>query len=646
MSSTIQQYLNILGDRDAPLVANDSLQGWDNYCIYTIVCLDFPHANTYLGGQKPPFLYLNPNGSYQRLPSSISAETFQKSGLMQKFLAYQQFCIAKPLVNFGQVISSLPTVTPRSFYGFIAVEIIDVNAESNLSYAPTPSELAGIEAQVQQANIDNQLLGVNQFTFVLVIPSEFLGFTSLNGFPRYSRGSYQTKRYNYVGSTEEVEIPTYMSLLSGYSLDQRFPPASFIPSVIPTIDGDVIVSYYRANPYEPIPNLTSIDCVNLRLKAVKDKPLFINLQGVIFGTLEITGSDVKQQLMSMPVPTNSYGYRDYFYDNVADIFGQWVSIYQNYNLPANPGNDPNVFYKDYKIYDSAPLFRRLGATNDFGNNDPNSYPNINFDAEHPLFKVDNYRAYGWHIEENLQGRGSLIMDSPLLRKIGYAVDAEKYSIDPSTGLPRFANLGHLTEKIAWILGYRPEPDGTFTKATEETRMRTVIDSKTNLDPAKVGVNNFGEESMVMRRLTNRFDGDKVVADECVVVFDLLQVLAEYQDQINLALNLQESSAIEIKGKDKTARYPSQLALMTELLNLATSTHDSIRAALTSSLVAQAQTSEIIAALGLPSVTKTIPIQMGNKIEQLPYQGVAPHRSISQEIATCTQNVGIVLGQVI
>lgn len=646
MSLTIQEYLNILGDRDAPLLANDSSQGWDNYSIYTIVCLDFPHANTYLGGQKPPFLYLNPNGSYQRLPSSISAGTFQQPGLMQKFLAYQQFCIAKPLVNFGQVISILPTVTPRSSYGFIAVETIDVNAESNLSYEPTPSELAGIAAQVQQANLDNQLLGVNQFTFVLVIPSDFLGFVGSNGFPRYSRGSYQTKRYNYVGSTGEIEIPTYMSLLSGYSLDQRLTPASFIPSVIPTIDGDVIVSYYRVNPYEPIPDLTSIDCVNLRLKAVKDKPLFINLQGVIFGTLEITGSDVKQQLISMPAANNSYGWRDYFYDNVADIFGQWVSIYQNYNLPTNPGSDPNVFYKDYKIYDSAPVFRRLGATNNFANNDPNGYPNINFDAEHPLFKVDRDRAYGWHIEENLQGRGSLIMDSPLLRKIGYALDAEKYSIDESTGLPRVANLGHLIERSASLMGYRPEPDGTFIKANEEARMRTVIDSKTTLDPAKVGVNNFGEQGMVVRRLNNRFNGDKVVADECVVIFDLLQLLAEYQDQLNLAMNLQESSAIEIKGKDSTARYSSQLALMTELLNLANSNHDTIRAALTSSLVAQAQTSEIIAALGLPSVTKTLPIQMGNKIEQLPYQGVAPHRSISQEIATCTQNVGIVLGQVI
>jgi hypothetical protein len=147
-------------------------------------------------------------------------------------------------------------------------------------------------------------------------------------------------------------------------------------------------------------------------------------------------------------------------------------------------------------------------------------------------------------------------------------------------------------------------------------------------------------------LNNRFDGNGIKADECVVVHDLIQLMAEYQDQLNLALNLQESSAIEIKGKDGTARYPNQLALMTELLNLATANQEMVRAALVSSLVAQGQTSELIAALGLPSVTKTLPIQIGNKIEQLPYQGIAPHRSISQEIATCTQNVGIVLGQVI
>jgi hypothetical protein len=72
----------------------------------------------------------------------------------------------------------------------------------------------------------------------------------------------------------------------------------------------------------------------------------------------------------------------------------------------------------------------------------------------------------------------------------------------------------------------------------------------------------------------------------------------------------------------------------------------IRSALVSSLVAQGQTTELIAAMGLPSVTKTIPVEIDGKMNDLPYKGVAAHRSISQEIAVCTQNVGIIAGQLI
>jgi hypothetical protein len=71
-----------------------------------------------------------------------------------------------------------------------------------------------------------------------------------------------------------------------------------------------------------------------------------------------------------------------------------------------------------------------------------------------------------------------------------------------------------------------------------------------------------------------------------------------------------------------------------------------RAALVSSLVTQSQTNELIAGLGLPSVTKTIPIKIGKKVRQVPFKGIAAHRSIAQEVATCTYNVGIVLGQVL
>jgi hypothetical protein len=40
MLQSIQDYLLAANDDDAPLVPNESLQKWDNYCTYSIVCVD------------------------------------------------------------------------------------------------------------------------------------------------------------------------------------------------------------------------------------------------------------------------------------------------------------------------------------------------------------------------------------------------------------------------------------------------------------------------------------------------------------------------------------------------------------------------------------------------------------------------------
>jgi mannose/fructose-specific phosphotransferase system component IIA len=77
-----------------------------------------------------------------------------------------------------------------------------------------------------------------------------------------------------------------------------------------------------------------------------------------------------------------------------------------------------------------------------------------------------------------------------------------------------------------------------------------------------------------------------------------------------------------------------------------SMNEMTRSNLVSSLVTQSQSSEIIAGFGLPSVTKTIPIKIGKSVSQLPFKGIAAHRSMSQEIATCTYNVGLVTGQLL
>jgi hypothetical protein len=435
-------------------------------------------------------------------------------------------------------------------------------------------------------------------------------------------------------ATLQVNKPNYCSLVGGYSLDSRAIPN--LPVIIPVITKTVTISYYRQNKLEPIPNLKTICWMVYTCDLVKDKPYHLQIEDCVLGTLHCSDPTVLSLITSLPTISGSYQWLDLLPGSIPDLFATWYALYDATN--DNP--------TDADIFNEVRLARKIAATNNFFNN-ATLGSDLNPDLNHPMFAVDSQRSYDWHYKLVAEGIGDLVMDSPRIMAIAAVLDALNLAFDPNTGLPRVANLGHLITMIASLLGYRPEPDGTFSPAKEKERVRMIINKNTEVDPTKVGVNNFGVAGMVLRRINNYFKGNKISNDRCVIVRDIPQLLAEYQDQLNLAIGLQESSAIEIHKTDgSAARYPNQLALSTEILNLTTATNELIRNALNSSLIAQAQTSELIAALGLPTVTKTLPIQVGNKIEQLAYQGVSAHRSISQEIATCTNNVGIVIGQLI
>jgi hypothetical protein len=435
-------------------------------------------------------------------------------------------------------------------------------------------------------------------------------------------------------ATLNLNKPNYKSLVSGYSLDNRTIPN--FPQIISPIDKTIEISYYRWNRLEGVPNLKSICWMVYKCQLIKDIPYIVPIEDCVLGTLSCSDATALALITGLPNVAGKYKWSNLIFAAIPSLFADWYALYDATN--TNPDDLP--------IFPEVRLLRKIAANNNIWNN-ATLGSDINPDSSHPMFIVDEDRAYENYLLPQVDGSiGNLIMDSPRTIEIHAALDAGRFATNPATQSARIANLGHLIERIASLLGYRPEPDGTFKKENELTKMRTIVSGGQPLDPTKVGVNNFAEQGMIVRRLNNRFDKDGVKADECVVIHDLIQLMAEYQDQLNLSLNLQESSAIEIKGKNGVARYDNQLALMTELLNLATANQDMIRAALVSSLVAQGQTSELIAAMGLPSVTKSLPVQIGNKLEQLPYTGVAPHRSISQEIATCTQNVGIVLGQLI
>lgn len=475
---------------------------------------------------------------------------------------------------------------------------------------------------------------------------------------------------------EEVTKPIYIDLLAGYTED----PRSIADKPIIDVDEPktIKISYYRENKTEPIPDLRSIDWMTYYLDLIVGLNT-LPLIDCVLGTLVINDADIKSKITQLTTINQKYPYKYYFLENLPDLFSQWYQI-AGLTLPVTQGN-----------------LRIIGANNNHWNNRPVPTNDLNYNANHQLFKINNQRAYDWHIKPQSDGSfGDLVMNSPKLEEVHAALNAGQYLVEtpaiigtgtadnPQTPAKhkldwyiknsagekvtaiwkalggdkygtneidntksRVTNLGFLVERIAKVLGIRFNANGEIDIDSEKKISRKVVKSDTGTDDTKIGINSFGDDGIIVKRINNRFDKQKgVVSDQCVVLQDIPQMMQEYFEQSNLALGIQESSAIEISNGKTKARYNNQLELLVELVNLASSGNEMIRSALVSSLISQSQTNEIIAGIGLPSVTKTIPIQIGKKVHQLPYKGIAAHRSLSQEIATCTYNVGIATGQLL
>ncbi len=447
------------------------------------------------------------------------------------------------------------------------------------------------------------------------------------------------------GTTVPIVKPNYIDLLKGYSLDNR--TIVNLPSINLQSDETCRIQYYQVNDLESIPGLKSIDWRTYQIDIKKNIQTKLPITGCVLGTLYIDNQIIRDQLLALPTVLNQYSCSDFFPESIPNLFTYWQSLIPP---PPPPLPTPPPEATNIRLTLSTEVNRivhTLPANNNIWNNRLSITNPVNTDLSHPMYIVDENRAYDWHLSQQIDGStGTLIMDSARLIEIWFALGGSKFAINPVTNEPRVSNLGHLIEMISFLLGYRPEPDGTFNKQAEDARVRRVIPSGQKVDKTKLGVNNFGSAGMIIKRIINRFKGTNIVSDECVIVRDIPQLLSEFQEQINLSLGLQESGAIEINNEIGTSRYNNQLEVLIELVNTVKSNQEMLRAALNSSLVTQGQTSEIIGGLGLPSLTKTIPIVIDGKNNQLPYKGISPHRSISQEVATATYNIGLVLGQLI
>lgn len=486
--------------------------------------------------------------------------------------------------------------------------------------------------------------------------------------------------------------PNYQNLYSGFMTDGRIRPS--LIKCIATSTRVIKWGYYRRNPDESHPTVSaSLDWHQGMIKAEKNQPYTLPILDPVLGTL-VVDSTTKNEVLASPDQPNNYPHAYLFSDAIAGLMAYWESLRVNiippslpsvphifansfysctvyhldgdqvtfslrtvagpaakysvrlYSLPTNDPNayiilPPNVVSADLMVTPGTPITRIVAANNNrwkYGSVTVSDNPPA---ANHPVFSVNEYQLF-----EALQtddSFGSLTMDSPRILEIHAALDAGQYAIDPVTGGARVANLGHLIKRIGEVLGYRPKPDGTSDQAAEKTTyQRAVLKAGATPPAGDYLAGRFGKRGLLMRRLPNKKTTAGWEAGGYVAIHDIPQLLTEVLDQLNEAMNLQDSTSIQVKDGDKTYTYASQLALLVEMATTLIPQKRQLKEIWTSSLVSQQSINEVIAGIGLPTVAKSVTIGGA----RLPYWGIQPDKSLQREIATVAYNVGLGNGQIL
>jgi hypothetical protein len=633
-------------DTYKPENLKESLAQWDNYQIYTLMCLDYPidyeiyrtSPNTF--GHDSGDIYSGRSDSTWDL-EAYSDYRFSQIESMNAFVAVQTYNVSAIRINFVDIAQNC-IIKPQNIYAYSTYEIQRAirthSGYTTNGYSPQYNfALFQQESNlVYPSPIDYEAEPFN-FIDVRIFYGGRVG--SVNSGETYIYRSHSIGQITYEHHGLKPKIPNYSDLIGNYLADNRTRPPDN-PSITLSKSGKVNISYYRRNPYEPIPALISIDWMEYTVEIEQDK-------SVISGSDELV-TEIQDKLSKISLPVDRYSYSYYLYSgNTPAVWNEWLTIYNSVVLPPKPVSITNFSDRDYLEY-SQPIFRVLAANNNVWNNSTVSINDLNIDVNHPMFKVDDNRTFRYHFKiQSDHSYGNLTMDSPKLVEIHKALDAQKYSrneLDPT--LPRLANLGWHINRQSEVIGVRVDANGKINVESEKTKTRHLVKPDEQIDQTKYGGNSFGSEGMLVRRLPNYFDNNQIKSGGIVEIHDLTQLMLEMLDQLNLAIGLQESGAIEINHGGTVHRYPSLLALVTEIAvhqftqsSYAKSTH-------ISSLVTQEQTKEIIGGLGLPTVSKTLLRTANGNKAAIPYWGIAPQASLAKRIDTCTYNVGIVLGQLI
>jgi hypothetical protein len=463
--------------------------------------------------------------------------------------------------------------------------------------------------------------------------------------------SWNAGRWHDSGSfVGEYLKPNYKNLITGYDFDTR--QKQDWVKVVATKTETARIGYYKQNRLESIPGLISIDWMEYEYQLIKGDLFYINLIDCVFGTLyPLSGSSLMPLLANAITTVGYHPVSNYFPASITGLFSEWESLRAAAPPPAGSTATPGAVYTIETITTTAggTTLRSAVANNDAWKNSPQQLQDIGYSVNHPMFRVDSPRSYRWHLSPQLDGSiGDLTMDSPRTIEIHAALNASKYSEkDPETDELVAVNLSVLIEKIAALLGHRPEPNNTHDIDKEKEQVRRLMSGDAAAKEQDYGGNYFGKKGMLMRRVPNVFDKAGAAQPGGVVaVHDIPQMLAEIMDGLNIALGVQQSGAIAIKTADQTLRYPNQLELLTDLLRTANSTYQLAQKGYITSLVGQLETKEIIGGLGLPTVIRSANVVIDNKLQQLPYVGISPQASLARKIDTGTYNTGVVLGQLI
>ncbi len=663
MAQPINSYLP--NDVYKPFADKPSLQQYDNYQIYTLVCRDILFSTEY-GQYVSPYDSSVNFGSY--FPTTLQA--LQATGYY-----YSPHPSAWQIDEFGNYVQlSTPLhvqepITTSRFNDWLAIQ----------SFSPSPIKIDFLAYVTNYSDIDTLPLVTHTYGTTNIIASdvhkynldgsvttEWLELTGNNSnFPDLLPGNYSRKitgyetfntgivgeptGYRWLVSFFEKIItsplppfnkPSYMDLLDGYAHDSRSIPNQL--KVIPDYSGELSIGYYRESS-EPIPGLRTIDWFDYGIDVIEKKPIYLPITNCALGTLWVSNLEIENQIKLKPTLLGQYSYRSLFPEGVSNLFAEWEVIYQDSrNQPVLAGTilQTNIYHQISKTINI------LGANNNVWNNGQ-AIQDVGFNINHPMFTVDSQRAYDWHIKPVAEGIGELIVDSPRTIEIHKALDAAKYAIDPNTGNARVANLGWHINRQSELLGCRVNPDGTIDEALEKTTNRRLhVDGTEANDPQKNNPNCFGSESMLVRYVPNKFSPNGTVAGGYRKVKDIPQLLAELHEQANAAMGYQEGTAIEIQLDGETYRYPNQLALLTELFVTAKQTATYSKGAFFSSVIGEQSIKEVMAGLGLRTVDKFMEFEVAGKAVKLYYKGISASQSIRRKLSAVSTNIGIAIGNII